>query len=276
LFRKWWRRERESETYQQSLYRTSPQHSSCRSQLPFVCPSRPLPLDPRRRLHRTDRRPRLWQHERLRPQQFLPSESLFSSEEQRWRLELDVSLVRIRSPPSHSKRIERTKRNESVKICGVWTVWVVWLKERMTHDRAIVVFVLASPFVRFLEWLGSNDGTRRSLRRGLTIRSVPIRHNRTDREDEQRERKRKREWMEIRSKLSISSVPRPPQVATINGGCRTPADPATGHGFCDKRSVTQARFTSRQGPWIHSERVISCCDVLVVWEARGSVERHGG
>ena len=63
-------------------------------------------------------------------------------------------------------------------------MWNVWLEERMTHDRTIVVFVLAFPLVSFLEWLGSNDGTRRSLRRGLVIRSVPIRHNRTDREDE--------------------------------------------------------------------------------------------
>jgi len=83
-------------------------------------------------------------------------------------------------------------------------------------------------------------------------------------------RKSKREWMEIRSKLSddflFAFSP-----GAISGNCRT-----SGHNeFNDSRRVTQTRFASRQEPWIYSKCVISCCDVLAIWKPHGSVERCG-
>ena len=92
-----------SVAYQRSRYQIDPQHSSYHFQVPSVYPSEPLSLDPKRHPHHTTRRhPQTLRHERLPSQPALLLVYLFSSEVQRWKLEPVVSLVRIRSSPSHS------------------------------------------------------------------------------------------------------------------------------------------------------------------------------
>ena len=63
---------------------------------------------------------------------------------------------------------------------------------RKTYDRTVVVLILASPFVSFHGRLDGDDGRRRRLRRRLIVRSVPIRHGKTDPEDEETRKEQKR------------------------------------------------------------------------------------
>jgi len=106
----------ESAAYQRSRYQIDPQHSSYHFQVPSVYPSEPLSLDPKQRPHRTTRRhPQTLRHERLPSRPALLLVYLFSSEAQRWKLEPVVSLVRIRSSPSHSN-VCKSQTGASVSV----------------------------------------------------------------------------------------------------------------------------------------------------------------
>ena len=92
---------------------------------------------------------------------------------------------------------------------------MIWEGEE-TYNRTTAVFVLAFPFLRFLR---GDDNGRCGLLRRLVVRSVPIRHSKTNPEDEKTEGKRKESgWMLDQKFWSISS---PPSLASaINGDCR--------------------------------------------------------
>ena len=76
---------------------------------------------------------------------------------------------------------------------------MIWEGEE-TYNRTTAVFVLAFPFLRFLR---GDDNWRCGLLRRLVVRSVPIRHSKTNPEDEKTEGKAQREWMDVRSKVLV-------------------------------------------------------------------------